>query len=256
MYLPSFRLDGSVAVVTGGSRGIGRALAIGLAEAGADVAIIARAEKELNEAAEEIRQTGRKAYIVTADLIQKTEIDKAIDKLSTETNGISILINNVGINIRTPALEVTDDQWEKIIQTNLKSAFFTSQACAKQMKKKGYGRIVNIASVAGKMATRSGVVYALTKAGMIQMTKVLALEWAQYGINVNGVSPWYVKTPLTEGMLSNESYVSEILGRTMIKRLSEVQDLVGPVVFLCSAAANFITGQTLFVDGGMTVYGF
>lgn len=256
MYLPSFQLTGKTAVVTGGGRGIGRALAIGLAEAGADVAILSRTKKELVETAAEIEKTGRRAYPIEADLTKREDIEAAVREIVEETGQIHILVNNAGMNIRTPALEVTDEEWHQIVETNLHSAFMMTQAAAREMKKSGGGNIINISSVGGHVALRTGVVYAATKAGLIQMTKTLATEWAQYGIRVNAIGPWYFKTPLTEKLLADEDYLNDILAQTPMKRVGELRDLVGPTVFLASEASGYVTGQTLFVDGGMTIYGF
>jgi NAD(P)-dependent dehydrogenase (short-subunit alcohol dehydrogenase family) len=256
MYLPSFQLEGKITVVTGAGRGIGRALAIGIAEAGSDVAILARTKEDLEKVAEEIRQVGRKAYPYAVDITKREEIEEAIEDLVSKRGKIDVLVNNAGMNIRTPALEVTDVEWETIIQTNLKSAFMLSQLAGQQMKENGGGRIINIASVAGHVALQTGVVYGASKAALIQMTKTLALEWGKHGIHVNAIGPWYFKTPLTEKLLDDEAYLNRILDRTPLKRVGELEDLVGPAVFLASDAANYITGQTLFVDGGMTIYGF
>ncbi|MDD9267928.1 SDR family NAD(P)-dependent oxidoreductase [Paenibacillus sp. GCM10023248] len=256
MFLPSFQLQNKIAIVTGAGRGIGRALAIGLAEAGADVALFARTASDLESVAGEIRALGRQAYPFRVDVTSREQIDEAVKLLVEQTGRIDILINNAGMNIRSQALAVTDEEWDKIMQTNLKSAFLCSQIVGERMKEQGYGRIINIASVAGQVALRTGVVYAATKAAMIQMTKVLALEWGKFGIHVNGIGPWYFKTPLTETILANPDYLAEIIARTPLRRVGELEELVGPAVFLASDAANYITGQTLFVDGGMTIYGF
>lgn len=256
MFLPSFQLQNKIVLVTGAGRGIGRALAIGLAEAGADVALFARTASDIEEVAHEIRALGRKAYPFSVDVTNREQIEEAVQQIIEQTGRLDILVNNAGMNIRSQALAVTDEEWDTIMQTNLKSAFLCSQIVARHMQQKEYGRIINIASVAGQVALRTGVVYAATKAAMIQMTKVLALEWGKYGINVNSIGPWYFKTPLTEKILANPDYLAEIIARTPLRRVGELEELVGPAVFFASDAANYVTGQTLFVDGGMTIYGF
>jgi NAD(P)-dependent dehydrogenase (short-subunit alcohol dehydrogenase family) len=257
MFLPSFQLDGKTAVVTGAGRGIGRALAIGLAEAGADVALLSRTEEDLKGTAAAIGDLGRQALVLPTDVTDRVQVHMAIGDVKSKWGKIDILVNNAGMNIRSKALDVTDDEWQTIMDTNLKSAFMMSQEAGKVMKEQeSGGKIINIASVAGQVALRTGVVYASTKAALMQMTKVLAMEWGQYGINVNAIGPWYFKTPLTEELLSDEAYVNDILAVTPLKRVGELPELVGPAVFLSSDAANYVTGQTLFVDGGMTIHGF
>lgn len=257
MYLPSFHLKNKLAVITGAGRGIGRALAIGYAEAGADVVLLSRTEADLLEVADEIKAMGQKAFPIVTDVTDKDSINQAFEQIKEINPAIDILINNAGMNIRSKAFDVTEEEWETIMNTNLKSAFFMSQKAGELMKQQGNGgRIINISSVAGHTALRTGVVYAQTKAAMIQMTKVLAFEWGQHNIAVNSVGPWYFETPLTEKILSDEKYVSDILAVTPLKRIGQLPELVGPAVFLGSDAASYITGQTLFVDGGMTIQGF
>ena len=257
MFLPSFQLTEKIAVVTGAGRGIGRALAIGLAEAGADVALLGRTEEDLKDTAAAINDIGRKALVLPTDVTKREQIHKTIEYVKSEWGTIDILVNNAGMNIRSKAFEATDEEWQTIMDTNLKSAFMMSQEAGKIMKDQASGgKMINIASVAGHVALRTGVVYAATKAALMQMTKVLAMEWGEYGINVNAIGPWYFKTPLTEKLLADESYVNDILAVTPLKRIGELPELVGPVVFLASEAGNYVTGQTLFVDGGMTIHGF
>jgi NAD(P)-dependent dehydrogenase (short-subunit alcohol dehydrogenase family) len=256
MFLPSFRLAGKIAIVTGAGRGIGRAIAIGMAEAGADVALVSRTETDLLETASYIEQLGRKPYIITTDVTNRTQVKSAVEQVINEAGKIDILVNNAGMNIRSKALDVTDEEWQQILDTNLKSAFMFSQEVGRHMKETKGGNIITISSVGGHVALRTGVVYAATKAALIQMTKVLALEWGQYNINVNAIGPWYFKTPLTEKLLQDEDYVRDILAVTPLKRIGELEELVGPAVFLASDASKYITGQTIFVDGGMTIQGF
>jgi NAD(P)-dependent dehydrogenase (short-subunit alcohol dehydrogenase family) len=255
--IPSFGLENKISIVTGAGRGIGRAIAIGLAEAGADVVLISRTEKDLVETAKMVEEKGRRALVLPADVTKREEVHNAITNVVDKWGNIDILINNAGMNIRSQALQVTDEEWQTIMDTNLKSAFMFSQEVGRVMKESGNGgKIINITSVGGHVALRTGVVYAATKAALIQMTKVLALEWGPFGINVNAIGPWYFRTPLTEKLLSDEAYVNDILAVTPLKRIGELPELVGPAVFLASDSANYITGQTLFVDGGMTIHGF
>jgi NAD(P)-dependent dehydrogenase (short-subunit alcohol dehydrogenase family) len=257
MFLPSFSLKGKKAIVTGAGRGIGRALAVGLAEAGADIALLSRTEEDLNETARMIEGLGKKALVIPTDVTKREDVQRAIQKMVEAWGGIDILINNAGMNIRSKALEVSDQEWNTIMDTNLRSAFMMSQEAGRVMKDQGTGgRIISITSVGGHVALRTGVVYAATKAALIQMTKVLALEWGQYNINVNAIGPWYFKTPLTEKLLADKEYVNDILAVTPLKRIGELPELVGPVVFLSSPAGDYVHGQTLFVDGGMTIQGF
>ncbi|KAL0489689.1 gluconate 5-dehydrogenase [Acrasis kona] len=239
------QLEGKIALVTGAGKGIGRAIAIGMAEQGADVAILSRTRQDLEDVAKEIINLGRKAYIVTADVSKVSDIEEAVRDVQSQTNRIDILVNNAGMNIRTPAIDVTEEDWNKIMDTNLKSAFFLSREVARIMKEQNTGRIINISSVAGCVAIRTGVVYGAAKAGMIHMTKILAMEFAKYGINVNGIGPWYFKTPLTEKVLSNKEYLDEVISRTPMGRVGELKELVGPAVFLASDSSSYITGQTL-----------
>lgn len=176
--------------------------------------------------------------------------DKVVSQTVEALGGLHILVNNAGMNLRKKAHEVTEEDWDRVVDLNLKATFFMSQAAGKIMCEQRYGRIVNIASVAGQVAMRTGVAYGSSKAGVIQMTRVLALEWSKFGVNINAIAPWYFRTPLTE------AYLQEILQRTPSGRIGDVEDLVGPAIFLSSDAAAYITGQTIAVDGGMSVYGF
>jgi len=256
MYIPSFRLDGKTAIVTGAGRGIGRALSIGLAQSGAEVMLLSRTESDLVETASFIEKNGGIAHIYPVDVTKREEIVHVINKIKEKSKRIDILINNAGINIRSQASDVTDEEWSNIMDTNLKSAFMMSQEVGNIMKEQGGGNILSVSSVAGHVALRTGVVYAASKAALIQMTKVLAYEWGSHNIRVNSIGPWYFETPLTEKLLADENYLNEILAVTPLKRVGKLEELVGPAIFFVSDAGSYVTGQTLFVDGGMTINGF
>ncbi|MCT2537334.1 glucose 1-dehydrogenase [Aquibacillus koreensis] len=255
MYLPSFSLDGKLAVVTGATKGIGRAIALGYAEAGADVVLIARTLEDLEKVKKEVEALGRQAFTICNDIKDYKKIIAKVDELLGE-RPIDIWVNNAGVNIRSQALDVTEEEWMHIVDVNMKSAFFLAQAAAKKMKGNNKGKIINVSSVGGHMALRTGVVYAMTKSAIIQMTKNLAMELGKYSINVNAIGPWYFPTALTETLLKDEAYVNDILDRTPLNRIGKLEELVGTAVYFASDASNYTTGQTLFVDGGMTIYGF
>lgn len=250
--LKSFSLEGKTAIVTGAGKGIGKAIALAVAEAGANVMLIARTEADLKQVQKEIGND-RTDYAVT-DITDREQIQDAVEKTISRFGGIDILVNNAGMNIRSTALEATDDEWHKIMDTNAQSVFMFSQEAAKKMK--SGGSIINISSVGGDRALKTGVIYAASKAAIIQMTKVMAMEWGQQNIRVNAIGPWYFRTPLTEKLLNDEEYLDSILAVTPMKRVGELPEVATPVVFLASDAASYITGQTLFVDGGMSIHGF
>ncbi|CAM3455541.1 glucose 1-dehydrogenase [Brevibacillus invocatus] len=251
-----FDLTNRTAIVTGAGRGIGRALAVGIADAGAKVAVVARTATDLEEVVQEIEQKGGTAFPIAADLTASGTADEVVAKTIETLGGLHILVNNAGMNIRKKAHEVSEEEWDRVVDLNLKATFQLSQAAGRVMCEQKYGRIINIASVGGIVALRTGVAYGSSKAGVIQMTRILALEWSKFGVNVNAIAPWYFRTPLTEGVLSDETFLQEVLQRTPSGRIGDVEELVGPAIFLASDAAAYISGQTLAVDGGMSVYGF
>ncbi|MGP4071904.1 SDR family NAD(P)-dependent oxidoreductase [Piscibacillus sp. B03] len=256
-YLPNFSLKGKLAVITGATKGIGRAIAFSYAESGADLILVARNEDDLKNTSVKLEeQFNVSVQYITTSVTELDHLTKELDHL-TNTRGIDILINNAGMNIRSEALEVTESEYQQIIDTNMKSVLFLSQYVAKNMlNHKIKGKIISVSSVAGQTALRTGVVYAMTKAALIQMTKTLSLEWGKYGINVNAIGPWYFPTALTEKLLQDDQYVQDIVNRTPLNRIGKLEEIAGPAVFLASDASNYMTGQTLMVDGGMTIYGF
>ncbi|TWT28353.1 glucose 1-dehydrogenase [Planomicrobium sp. CPCC 101110] len=250
--LKSFSLEGKTAIVTGAGKGIGKAIALAVAEAGANVMLVARTEADLKQVQQEIGN-GRTDYCV-ADITDRVQIRNAVAKTVKEFGGVDVLVNNAGMNIRSSLANATDAEWHKIMDTNAQSVFMFSQEAAKEMN--GGGSIINISSVGGERALKTGIIYAASKAAIIQMTKVMAMEWGASNIRVNAIGPWYFRTPLTEKLLNDEEYLDSILAVTPMKRVGELPEVASPVVFLASDAASYITGQTLFVDGGMTIHGF
>jgi NAD(P)-dependent dehydrogenase (short-subunit alcohol dehydrogenase family) len=252
-----FSVQGRRVLVTGGSRGIGCAIACGFARRGASVMLAARDSGSLQAARQALAPHAVAALAThVCDVRDNASIRACVEATTRELGGIDVLINNAGLNIRKRTLEVTADDFDTVVDTDLRGAFFVAQAVGAQMVAQGSGSIVNIASVGGAVALRTGAAYAAAKAGVLHLTRSLAVEWAPYNVRVNALGPWYFKTPMTEQLLSDSAYVADILARTPLGRVGEVEELVGPALFLASDAASYVTGQALMVDGGMSVYGF
>lgn len=250
--LQQFRLEGKVAIVTGASRGLGLAFAEGLAGAGADLCITGRDMETLKPAAESTASaTGRRVHPVQMDVGNMEDLRRTVDEVMEQLGRIDILVNNAGINIREPSLDFKEEDWDKVTDVNLKGAFFMSQACARVMKDQGGGKIVTILSLTSFMGLPTVVAYTASKGGMMQLTKMMAVEWAEYNIQANAIAPGFFKTDLTKAVQEDQRN-NWVLNRTPANRWGEPEDLVGAMVFLCSPASDFITGQVLYVDGGFT----
>jgi NAD(P)-dependent dehydrogenase (short-subunit alcohol dehydrogenase family) len=242
-----FDLSNKVALVTGASRGIGFGLARALADAGARVAVAARAERELDELAASIG-----GLSVRMDLRDVASITGGVNRVVKELGGIDILVNNAGLGANHPALEVTEADWDEMMAVNLKGTFFCCQAAGRHMLAKGYGRIVNMSSQASLVGIRDHAVYCASKGGLNQLTRVLALEWSARGVTVNAVAPTFIYTPGTKERLDQPEYLRGVLSRIPIGRVGTIDDVAGAVIFLASDAAALVTGVVLPVDGGWT----
>lgn len=250
----SFRLDGKLALVTGSARGIGKTLAIGLAEAGADVIIHCRSIERSQQVADEIRKkTGAELYASAFDVTNPTEVDQEIGKLENLTSRtIDILVNNAGMQTRAPITEFAVDDWQRLLDTNITSTFLVSKRVAPGMIAKSRGRIINIGSVQSQLARPGIAPYSATKGAIVMLTKGLTADLAKNGITINAIAPGYFATELTQALVEDEEFSAWVEKRTPAGRWGDTRDLQGPLVFLASDASAFVNGQTLFVDGGMT----
>ena len=254
MGATSFPLPGKVAIVTGGRRGIGKAIALALAEAGADIAVCDRVieDGELGVVAEEAQRLGRRSLAVQADITQKADVDSLVERVVAEFGAIDILVNNAAMNIRAPLLELREDGWDRVIDTDLKGYYLCSQAVGKQMVSRKRGNIINIASTAAIKAAPEMGAYCIAKAGVVMLTKILAVELAQYNIRVNAVAPSMVKTKFSQPLWDDPETLKEIESGIPLGRLAETGDIIGSVLFLASDASSYITGHTIIVDGGLS----
>jgi len=254
MDYPEFSLTNKIAMVTGASRGIGRYLASGLARYGADLIITGRTVSQLEEAAREIHQLGRRCLVVPMDITQKIDIEKGVEKALQHFGRIDILVNNAGINIPKPALEVTEEDWRRVMDSNLTGLFFCCQAVGRIMINQKNGKIINISSQTGTVAIKLRAAYCASKAGVNLLTKVLALEWGPHNINVNAVAPTFIETPMTKPMLENQAFREMVLSKILLGRVGQPKDVLGAVIYLASPASDLVTGHVLLVDGGWTAH--
>jgi NAD(P)-dependent dehydrogenase (short-subunit alcohol dehydrogenase family) len=253
--LSYFDLSGKISLITGAGRGIGRAVALALARAGSDAALVARSEDELEAVAQEIRSLGRRAAAFPADLTQTQHLSSLTEKIERAMGAIDILVNNAGINIPQDSIDVTEEAWDAIMKINLKGAFFLAQAVGKVMIARGRGgRIINISSQTGSVALAKRAVYCASKAGLNLVTKVLAMDWAPHGILVNAVAPTFIETEMTKDFLADPAFRQYALAKNLLKRFGKPDDVAGAVLYLASPIANLITGHVLLVDAGWTAH--
>ena len=247
---PTFSLQGRKALVTGASRGIGQALAQGLAYAGADVAVAARNEQDLQASLTAIRALGRKGVALSLDVTDLAAIRAGVDAACQQLGGLDILINNAGIEQVCPSLDVDEALWDRILDTNLKGAFFCAQAAARIMRENAGGSIVNVCSLTSEVGVPTATPYGSSKSGLLGMTRALATEWARHDIRVNAIAPGYFRTALTEVFYQDDNWQQAMLEKIPQRRFGKLEDLLGAVVFLCADSAAYINGQMLTIDGG------
>ncbi len=253
--MPSyFDLRGQVAIVTGGNQGIGLTLAKALAGVGAQVVIVNRRTPEGEAAAQTIQEEGGSAIAIPADISQKKSVEEMVGKTLNLYGKIDILVNNAGVIVRKPAEETEEKDWDSTMAINLKGLFFCCQAVGKQMMKQKKGKIINLSSVAATFGLKNRASYNASKAGVSQLTKSLALEWAKYGICVNAIGPGIIRTALNEAYIESDPIKKQkMIQKIPLERFGKPEDLSGIVVFLASPASDYLTGQTIYVDGGYAI---
>lgn len=250
---PRFDLGGQVALVTGAARGLGRAISLALADAGADVALGLRDANTADDLVKEIEAMGRTALALQMDVSRLDQISRAVDETVARLGSLTILVNNAGLGPENPAEDVREEDFDLTVAVNVKGTFFASQAAGRVMISQRYGRIINLSSQAGFVALPTESVYCLTKAAVSHLTKCLAVEWGQHNITVNAVAPTFIATPGTEPALADPEFRADVEERIAgLHRVGQPMDVAGAVVFLASPAASLITGDTILIDGGWT----
>jgi NAD(P)-dependent dehydrogenase (short-subunit alcohol dehydrogenase family) len=252
--LTEFLLKDKIAIVTGATKGLGRGMAQGLAGAGANVVIVSRNQQECDAVARELQEQGMMSLAYAADLRNLDSIKELVGAVVNHFGRIDILINNAGVAVTKSPEEVTEEEWSFVMDLNLKGAFFTAQQVGLQMIKQQYGKIINIGSIFSFVGDGNVVSYCVSKGGIIQMTKSLALAWARHSINVNVIAPGYIKTELNKETINTEKVFNHLIKNTPLRRLGEVKDIVGAAVFLASAASDYMTGQSIVIDGGWVAH--
>ena len=252
MSLKIFDLSDKVAMVTGSTRGLGEVTAMALAKAGADVAVCGRNPVDLERVSGGIRDLGRNSAGFVLDVTSKQSVQDGVDQILKHFGKVDILVNNAGLNHRVPVLEFPEEAWDLVLTTNLKGFFLVAQAVVPQMIERGYGKVINMSSILGKIGLPNQLAYASAKGGVDQMTKVMAIEWAKQGVRVNAIGPTYFETEMVKQIRDDAERFNFINERTPMGRWGHLPELEGIVIFLAAPASDFITGQTIYIDGGWT----
>jgi NAD(P)-dependent dehydrogenase (short-subunit alcohol dehydrogenase family) len=245
------RLDGKVAVVTGASRGLGRAMAVALAEAGADVALLARSKGDLEETASAVRMLGRAALPLPVDVTRPEDAGRAVGEVRERFGRVDVLVNNSGVAVVKPLLETTDEDWHRILETNLTGAFRLCRAVGPTFIAQRHGKVINVASVLGAHGLPGYAAYSASKGGLVALTRALAVEWARYDVQVNAIAPGWFLTPMNAAAFADQKIRDRLLREVPARRLGKPEELGPLVVYLASSASDFVTGEVVFIDGGM-----
>ncbi len=254
-YYKDLSLDGKKALVFGGTSGLGKSIALGLAEAGADVVAVSRRAEEVAKTAEEIRALGRNTFEIKADVTSRDDVQRAADRMVAEMKRIDILVNSAGATKRAPSLEFADEDWDRILNINLKGTWLTCQIVGRVMRDQQYGRIINIASIGAFQSLYEAAPYCASKGGVAMLTRCLGAEWTQYNITVNAIAPGVFETPLNRALIHEPARKNSILSHTPMKRFGNLDEIKGAAIFLASDAARFVTSEILSVDGGFVAQG-
>lgn len=254
-YYKGLSLEGKRALVFGGTSGLGKSMAIGFAQAGADVVPVSRRAEEVHRTAEEIRALGHQTLEIAGDITRREDVQRVIDHMLKEMGRIDILLNSVGANKRIPSLEVEDKDWDFIIDLNLRGTWHTCQMVGRVMKDQRYGRIINIASIVASVSAHEAAPYCAAKGGVVQITRCLAAEWAKYNITVNAIAPGVFETPLNVNIVNEPGRKASIMAHTPMRRFGNLEEIKGAAIFLASDSASYVTGEILAVDGGFLAQG-
>jgi NAD(P)-dependent dehydrogenase (short-subunit alcohol dehydrogenase family) len=249
-----FDLTGQVALVTGASKGLGRAIALGLARAGASLALCARDQGGLAETKAAAEALGVRAEVFELDVLRAASVRDAVAAAVAAFGHLDVLVNNAGVNVRKPTLELSEAEWDLVLDTNLKGYFLVAREVGAHLVARKKGKVINVSSIFGAVGMNNQLAYACSKGGVVQMTKVMAIEWAKDGVNVNAIAPTYFETPLVAALRNDPERFRFINERTPMGRWGQPEELEGTVVWLASRGSDFVTGQTIYVDGGWTIW--